>query len=60
MKAAGFLLLLAGWLLVVAALILLRAGASRAIFMVAGAGVEVLGLALAIRAHLSRPRPESA
>jgi hypothetical protein len=52
MKLAGFLLLLSGWLLVVAALVLLRSPGPRAVFVLAGVAVEVLGLALAARAHL--------
>jgi hypothetical protein len=57
MKISGFLLLLAGWGLVLAALILLGPGAARNAFVMAGVGVEALGLGLAARAHLS-PRRE--
>jgi len=56
-KLAGFLLLLAGWLIVVAAMILLRTIPSQAAFVLAGVGVEVLGLVLAVRSHLT-PRGE--
>jgi len=52
MKAAGFLLLLSGWLLVLSALVLLGAGTARGAFLAAGFGVELLGLALALRSHL--------
>ena len=51
MKLAGFLLLLTGWGIVIATLILLEAGALRACFILAGAGVEILGLSLAIRSQ---------
>ena len=51
MKLAGLLLLLAGWGIVVAALLLLPTATSREIFALAGAAVEVLGLVLTIRAH---------
>jgi hypothetical protein len=54
MKAAGFLLLGAGWLLVVAALALLASGGARTAFFLAGVSVELLGFGLAVRAHLSR------
>lgn len=51
-KIFGFLLLLAGWGLVLAALALLAASVPRAIFVLAGVCVELVGLALVIRAHL--------
>ncbi len=51
MKIAGLLLLVAGWLLVLLAVALLRAEAARAAFIVAGLGVQVLGLVLVFRAH---------
>jgi hypothetical protein len=53
MKIAGFLLLLAGWLLVLAAVVLLRAVGPRAAFVLAGLGVEALALVLVFRSHLS-------
>lgn len=52
MKLAGLLLLASGWLIVLAAIALLPPGNARAIFVVAGFGVETLGLALTIRAHI--------
>jgi hypothetical protein len=57
MKFLGFMLLVAGWLLVLAALVLLAAPALRVSFVLAGIGVEALGLTLAIRSHLI-PREE--
>lgn len=51
MKIAGWLLSVAGWLLVLLAVILLRTEAPRGIFVLAGLGVQVLGLALVFRAH---------
>jgi hypothetical protein len=51
MKIAALLLILSGWFIVLAAVALLRAG-SRAGFVYAGTGVELLGLALLFRAHL--------
>jgi hypothetical protein len=53
MKLAGFLLLPAGWALVLAAIALLGAAGPRGAFLVAGMGVEVLGLVLAARSHLT-------
>ena len=53
MKLLGFMLLLAGWAIVLAAVALLSAEALRAAFVLAGAGVEVLGLALVARAQLA-------
>jgi hypothetical protein len=49
---AGLLLLLAGWLLVLSALVLLRAAWPQALFVLAGAGVEVLALVLLFRSHV--------
>ena len=53
MKLAGFLLLLAGWALVLAAIALLPAAGTRSVFLLAGVGVQVLGLVLAARSHLA-------
>lgn len=55
MKLAGFLLLLAGWAIVVCAIALLASTAQRVVFVLAGIGVEILGLALAVRSHLVLP-----
>jgi hypothetical protein len=52
MKMMGVLLLVTGWLLVISALLMLAAGLARNAFVFAGVGVEVLGLTLAVRAHL--------
>jgi hypothetical protein len=53
MKLFGCLLMLAGWLLVLAALEMLRAPVPRAIFVIAGFGVELSGLAVVFRANLT-------
>jgi hypothetical protein len=47
----GFALLLAGWGLVLAAIALLAADAPRFAFVLAGIGVEIVGLVLVVRAH---------
>jgi hypothetical protein len=52
MRLLGFLFLLAGWLLVLAALVLLRAAAPLAAFIVAGLAVEVLGLVFVARTYV--------
>ncbi len=57
MRVAGFLMLLSGWVLVVVALALLPSAGTRVIFMLAGVGVEILGLVLAFRSHL-RPKDD--
>lgn len=57
MKFVGFLLLLAGWGIVLAAIAMLAASAPRGAFVLAGIGVEILGLVLVIRAHPA-PRGE--
>jgi hypothetical protein len=51
MKLAGFLLLLSGWIIVVSTLPLLPSLQTRAAFALAGMGVELIGLALVVRAH---------
>jgi hypothetical protein len=52
MKFVGFLLLLMGWLLVLAAIVLLGSPLSLAVFVLAGVAVEALGLTFVIRSHL--------
>jgi ABC-type transport system involved in cytochrome bd biosynthesis fused ATPase/permease subunit len=52
MKTAGLLLLVSGWLLVLAAIAMLNGGVARNAFVTAGLAVEVLGLILTGRAHL--------
>ena len=47
MKLAGMLLLLAGWVIVVSALALFARPGPRDLFVLAGLGVELLGLMLA-------------
>jgi len=59
MKVVGFLLLLAGWLLVLAALEMLAAATPRALFVIAGFAVEVLGLVIVFRSHLAVAEVES-
>ena len=65
MRLAGFLLLFSGWLVLVTALALFSADAPRAAFVLAGAGVEIVGMVLVIRSHVpvyksKIPREESA
>ena len=52
MKLSGFLLLLSGWVLVLAAVVLLSSGPARSGFVASGIGVEILGLVLVFRSHL--------
>jgi hypothetical protein len=51
LRPAGFLLLLSGWAIVVAAFRLLEARGPRAGFVLAGFAVELLGFALVVRSH---------
>ncbi len=51
MKLVGFFLLMAGWIIVLAAIALLQA-TPQTVFALAGFGVELLGLTLAVRSHL--------
>ncbi len=57
LKIPGFLLLLAGWGLVVAAVVLLKLTGPRTAFVLAGVCVEIVGLVLVLRSHVS-PREE--
>ena len=57
MKAVAFLMLLAGWFLVLAAIVLFAAPPLRAAVVLAGLAVETLGLILVFRSHLI-PREE--
>lgn len=57
MKAVGFLMLLAGWFLVLSAIVLFAPPALRGAFVMAGLAVEAVGLTLAFRSHLI-PREE--
>ena len=56
MKLVGFLLLLSGWVLVLAAVILLGSALPRTAFVLAGIGVQALGLVLVVRSHLALRR----
>jgi hypothetical protein len=56
MKLMGFLLLAAGWLLVLAAMALLPAGASQISFVLVALSVEALGLTFVFRSHLIASR----
>ncbi len=56
MKLAGFFLLLAGWVIVLAALTLLPSALPRVVFVAAGVAVELLGFALVARSHAAHPR----
>lgn len=57
MRIVGFGLLLAGWAIVLTAIVLLASPPSRAVFVLAGIAVQALGLALVMRSHLA-PREE--
>jgi hypothetical protein len=51
MKLAGFLLLLAGWSVLVVTIVILPSLAARSVFVVAGLLVETLGIVLVGRSH---------
>jgi uncharacterized membrane protein len=52
MKLAGFLLLVSGFGIVLAAILLLPSASSRIAFVFMGIGVEAIGLVLVARSHL--------
>jgi hypothetical protein len=58
MKLAGFLLLPAGWAIVLSAVAVLPPGSVRGAFLIAGLGVEALGMGLVAYAHIPEPPPE--
>lgn len=51
MRIAGFLLLTAGWVIVIAAILLLHFPVSTAGFLLAGIAIQILGLVFAIHSH---------
>ena len=51
MKIAGLVMMPAGWFIVLAALVMLRASLAQNIFIAAGVGVEILGIVLLARSH---------
>jgi hypothetical protein len=52
MRLMGFLLLVAGWMLVLTAIALLPSGPSQVSFVLIALGVEALGLTFVFRSHL--------
>jgi hypothetical protein len=52
MRLTGFLLLLTGWSIALAAVALLKSPLQQSGFVLAGMGVELLGLVLVVRSHL--------
>ena len=55
MRFAGMLLLLAGWGIVISAVVLFPQSMTRSLFVVAGMGVQGLGLFLAFRSGSRLP-----
>lgn len=51
MKILGLVLLVSGWAIVLTAVALLTEDVPRTAFVLAGIGVEIVGLVLLIRAH---------
>lgn len=51
MNVAGFLLLLAGWSVLIVAIVILPSQIARSVFVLAGLLVEFLGVALVGRYH---------
>ena len=56
MKLIGSLLLISGWLIVLAALIMLVTVTQRAIFIASGMAIEILGLILLTRGYTAMQR----
>lgn len=53
MKYAGLLVMPAGFFLTVAALVLFPGSGQRTLFVLCGLAVELLGLGVSVRAHVS-------
>ena len=53
MKLLGFLMLLAGWVIVFSAAALLTSPAAQTAFVLAGMAVEILGVVLVARSHMT-------
>jgi hypothetical protein len=53
MELAGFLLLVAGWAIVLASAVLLKTLPLETLFVLAGLATELVGLVLVIRTHLA-------
>ncbi len=51
MKLAGFCLLVSGWVIAEAAVVLLTQAPAQTAFVLAGIAVEILGLVLVARSH---------
>ena len=60
LKLAGCLLLISGWLIALAALVMLADFGMRAAFLIAGLAVEVVGLGLIGRGQVAEQRQEQA
>ena len=60
MRAIGGVLMVSGWLIVVASLVLLKQMGERWGFLAAGLGVEVLGLVLLAQRYRAGQMPEEA
>ena len=53
MRAIGLLLLFAGFTIVLSTFVMLSASAPRGAFVLAGIAVQILGLVLTFRSHLT-------
>lgn len=53
LKIGGFFFLLSGWVIVLSAVAMLSPLAAKGGFVAAGLALEIVGLALVVRAHLA-------
>jgi hypothetical protein len=60
LKFAGYLMLISGWVIVLAALVLIPEFALRASFIAAGMSVEIIGLGLIARGQVTDQRQAQA
>ncbi len=60
LRIAGILLMVAGWILMLAAIIMLNSLPARTAFSLAGLAVEILGLVLLARTHIPKRKKRDA
>lgn len=52
MRIAGLLLMIAGWVLALATIVLLGAGPAQMAFLLVSIGIELAGFGLTVRSHI--------
>jgi hypothetical protein len=58
MRIVSLILLVTGWIIVLAAVVMLAPGPAQVVFVLASLGIELAGFVLIARSYASPPRPE--